>query len=197
MEFPEMPQTLDQAVPQSVPQLSPFVEFQQSLASRVEDVSPFVGRLMQIIKRLTGTLGDQDAKQIELEVALVEAVANAVIHGNRRDPQKRVYVTCRINSDGEVLLTIRDEGQGFDIHAVPDPLTQENLLRTHGRGIRLMQALMDEVEFEQGGKVVRMRKRLRSRVSDNPARPARSPSEDLCTGARLEARSGESSQMRC
>jgi serine/threonine-protein kinase RsbW len=138
---------------------------------------------MQFVKRLTGTLGDQEGSEIELEVALVEAVANAVIHGNRKDPQKRVYVTCRCSMDGEVLLTIRDEGQGFDIHAVPDPLTEENLLLTHGRGIRLMQALMDEVEFEQGGKVVRMRKRLRSRVSDNPARPAHSPSEDLGIGA--------------
>lgn len=179
-----MPQTHDQAVPQSVPQLSPFVEFQQSLASRVEDVSPFVDRLMQIIKRLTGTLGDQDGKQIELEVALLEAVANAVIHGNCKDPQKRVYVTCRLNLDGEVLLTIRDEGQGFDIHAVSDPLTHENLLRTHGRGIRLMQALMEEVEFEEGGTVVRMRKWLRSRVGENTARPAHSPSGNLCGGAR-------------
>jgi serine/threonine-protein kinase RsbW len=105
----------------------------------VEDVSPFVDRLMQFIKRLTGTLDDRDTSEVELEVALLEAVANAVIHGNRKDPQKRVSVTCRCSMDGEVLLTIRDEGQVFDIHAVPDPLKQENMLLTHGRGIRLMQ----------------------------------------------------------
>jgi serine/threonine-protein kinase RsbW len=179
-----MPHTLDLAVPQSVPQLSPFVEFQQSLASRVEDVSPFVDRLMQFIKPLTGALGCRDESEIELEVALLEAVANAVIHGNRKDPQKRVYVTCRCSMDGEVLLTIRDEGQGFDSHAVPDPTKEDNLLLTHGRGIRLMQALMDEVEFEEGGIVVRMRKRLRRRVGENTARPAHSPSEGLCTGVR-------------
>jgi serine/threonine-protein kinase RsbW len=184
VEFPQMPHTHDLAVPQSVPQLSPFVEFHESLASRVEDVSPFVDRLMQFIKRLTGTLGDQDGSEIEIEVALLEAVANAVIHGNRNDPQKRVHVTCRCSMDEEVLFTIRDEGEGFDIHAVPDPSTEENLLRTHGRGIRLMQALMDEVGFEQGGKVVRMRKRLWSGASDNPALTAHSPSEDLCTSGR-------------
>jgi serine/threonine-protein kinase RsbW len=163
----------------------------------VEEVSPFVDRLVQFVKRVTGTLGDQDGSDIELEVALLEAVANAVIHGNRKDPHKRVYVSCRCSMDGEVLLTIRDEGQGFDIHAIPDPLTEENLLRTHGRGIRLMQALMDEVDFEQGGKVVCMRKRLRNRVSGNPARPAHSPSEDPCAGARLEACAGKSPQMQC
>jgi serine/threonine-protein kinase RsbW len=139
---------------------------------------------MQFIKPLTGALGCQDGSEIELEVALVEAVANAVIHGNRKDPQKRVYITCRCSMDGEVLLTIRDEGQGFDCHAVPDPLKQENLLLPHGRGIRLLQALMDEVEFEEGGTVVRMRKRLRRQASENTARPADSLSEVLCIDAR-------------
>jgi serine/threonine-protein kinase RsbW len=132
---------------------------------------------MQFIKRLTGTLGDPDGRQIELEVALVEAVANAVIHGNRKDPQKRVYVTCRCSMNGEVLLTIRDEGQGFDVHGVPDPTKEDNLLLTHGRGIRLMKALMDDVEFDKGGTVVRMRKNVQGQLRSNEtARAARFPS---------------------
>jgi serine/threonine-protein kinase RsbW len=192
-----MPNTHDLAVPQSVPRLSPFVEFQEYLASRVEDVSPFVDRLTQFIKPLTGALGCQDGSEIEVEVALVEAVANAVIHGNRKNPGKRVYVTCRCSRDGEVLFTIRDEGQGFDSHAVPDPTKEENLLLTHGRGIRLMQAHMDEVEFEEGGTVVRMRKRLRRRVGENTARPAHFTSEDLCTDKRKDSSLAWTKARRC
>jgi serine/threonine-protein kinase RsbW len=174
-----MPNSPHLALPKPVPELPPFVEFQESLSSRVEDIPPFVDRVMQFIKQLTGTLGGEDGSDIDIEMALVEAIANAVIHGNLRNAQKRVHVTCRYNMDGEIMLTIRDEGQGFDTHALPDPTTQDNLLLTHGRGIRLMQALMDKVEFEERGTVVRMRKRLRNRVNENAARPGHSPSASL------------------
>jgi serine/threonine-protein kinase RsbW len=60
--------------------------------------------------------------------------------------------------DGEVSIEVRDEGRGFDSDAVLDPTARENLLFTHGRGIYLMKTLMDEVSFEEGGSVVRMRK---------------------------------------
>jgi anti-sigma regulatory factor (Ser/Thr protein kinase) len=61
--------------------------------------------------------------------------------------------------DGEVSITVRDEGRGFDSSAVRDPTLRGNLLLTHGRGIYLMKVLMDEVYFEEGGAVVIMRKR--------------------------------------
>jgi len=134
---------------------------------------------MQCIKQLTGTLGGEGESHIDTEMALVEAIANGVIHGNLRNAQKRVYVTCRYSIDGEIMLTIRDEGQGFDTHALPDPTTQDNLLLTHGRGIRLMQALMDEVEFEERGTVVRLRKRLRNPVNEDTDRPGHSSSAKL------------------
>jgi anti-sigma regulatory factor (Ser/Thr protein kinase) len=63
--------------------------------------------------------------------------------------------------DGDVSITIRDEGQGFDIISVPDPTNQQNLLVNKGLGIHVMQALMDTLGFEENGTVVRMRKRLR------------------------------------
>jgi anti-sigma regulatory factor (Ser/Thr protein kinase) len=62
--------------------------------------------------------------------------------------------------DGEVLITVRYEGEGFDSRAVPDPTDHQSLLLSHGRGLHLMRALMDEVSFEESGTVVRMRKRL-------------------------------------
>ncbi len=91
-------------------------------------------------------------------MALHEALANAVIHGNGENSCKRIYVECRCYLDGEVSITVRDEGRGFDSSAVLDPTFLENLLFTHGRGIYLIKTSMDEVSFEEGGSVVRMRK---------------------------------------
>jgi serine/threonine-protein kinase RsbW len=99
-----------------------------------------------------------DGSEIDIEMALHEALANAVVHGNGENSYKRVYVACRCYMDGEVSITVRDEGQGFDCTAIPDPTFRANLLFTHGRGIYLMKTLMDEVSFEEGGSVVRMRK---------------------------------------
>jgi serine/threonine-protein kinase RsbW len=93
-----------------------------------------------------------------VEIAVREALENAVVHGNHEDPGKHVCVRCRCEPHG-VSISIKDEGQGFDIDNVSDPTTQENIQSTHGRGIYLMKALMDEVRFEEGGVVVRMRKR--------------------------------------
>jgi len=70
-----------------------------------------------------------------------------------------VYVTCRCYMDGEVSITVRDQGKGFDSSALLDPTFRENLLLTHGRGIYLMKTLMDEVWFDEGGAVVMMRKK--------------------------------------
>src|SRR6266853_2784652 len=93
-------------------------------------------------------------------MALREATANAVIHGSGEKSYKRayVYVGCRCYLDGEVSITVRDEGQGFNSEEVANPTTPENLRFTHGRGIYLMKRLMDKVSFEDGGSAVRMQK---------------------------------------
>jgi serine/threonine-protein kinase RsbW len=103
------------------------------------------------------------AKEAEdgIEVAIYEALANAVIHGNHENHEKQVHVACRCSMDGEVLISVRDEGEGFDSRVVPDPTEARRLLLTHGRGLHLMKALMDEVSFEENGTVVRMRKRMK------------------------------------
>jgi|GEM_PF-1420195 len=132
-----------------------FVEFTYSLSSNVAMVSPFIDQLMRKIN----ILGRMDGTEVDIEVALREALLNAVIHGNREDPGKYVYLRVRCRADGEVSMAIRDEGAGFEIDSVPDPTAPENRMSTHGRGIYLMRALMDEVAFEEGGTVVHMRKR--------------------------------------
>lgn len=146
-------QSLDH-VPQSF-HLAPFVELRQSFPSRVQVISQFVDQLMQFILHFRSA----DGSEIDIETALREALANAVIHGNRKNPSKRVYVECRCYTDGEVSITVRDEGPGFDTSTVPDPTTPESRLFEHGRGIYLMKTLMDEVSFEESGTVVHMEKK--------------------------------------
>ncbi len=133
---------------------SPFIELRQSLPSKVAVITPFADQLMNFILRFRSA----DGTEADIEMALHEALANAVIHGNGENSCKRIYVECRCYLDGEVSITVRDEGRGFDSNAVLDPALLENLLFTHGRGIYLIKTLMDEVSFEEGGSVVRMRK---------------------------------------
>jgi serine/threonine-protein kinase RsbW len=145
------------------------VEWEHSLPSQVNAVSPFVEQLMRFVVMLRGG----DGSEWDIEIALREAILNAVIHGNAEAPEKRVYVICGCTIDGEISITVHDEGQGFDVDALPDTTTAENRLSPHGRGVYLMKALMDEVSFEQGGTVVHMLKKANGRedkryASDEP-----------------------------
>ena len=149
-----MAETSNIAILHATPPNTPFAEFNFSLPSVVAIVPQVVDA---VISRV-GSLRVKDSNEDDIELALQEALLNAVIHGNREDPFKRVYVRLRCTADGDVQIRIRDEGAGFDFASVPDPTTPEHLLCRHGRGIFLMRALMDEVSFEQGGRIVYMRK---------------------------------------
>jgi serine/threonine-protein kinase RsbW len=137
----------------------PFVELRQSLPSQIAIISPFVDQLMHFIARFRNPEGSE----LNIETALHEALANAIVHGNQEDARKLVCVACRCTTDGEVSLTVQDEGRGFDTAAVPNPTTAENRLLPCGRGIYLMKTLMDDVCFEQGGAVVYMHKASNAR----------------------------------
>jgi serine/threonine-protein kinase RsbW len=141
---------------------APFVELHQAFPSRVAAISPFIGQLMRFIRFFMGKGRMARATEEELEIAVQEALANAVIHGNHENHEKQVYVACRCSMDGEVLISVRDEGEGFDSRVVPDPTEAQRLLLTHGRRLHLIRALMDEVSFEENGTVVRMRKRMKA-----------------------------------
>ena len=156
-------QSIASATNISIP--APFVELRQSLASRAAAILPFVDQLMRFIKLFMGKFGTASESEDEVEIALHEALANAVIHGNRENPERQVYVTCRCSMDGEVLITVRDEGVGFDSRVVPNPTEPQSLLLTRGRGLHLMRALMDEVSFEENGTVVRMRKKMKTQIT--------------------------------
>jgi serine/threonine-protein kinase RsbW len=97
-------------------------------------------------------------------VAVRESVINAIKHGNHNDQSKLVHVEFTSSTEpGELAVSIRDEGEGFDAQAVADPLAPENMLKSSGRGIFLMRNFMDDVELRRvpgGGMEVRMVKKL-------------------------------------
>ena len=104
-----------------------------------------------------------------VNVAVRESVVNAIKHGNRQDPRKRVFVEFAAvrhpagNGGNELVIKVRDEGEGFDPLALPDPLAPENLLSACGRGIFLMRHFMDDVQIErapEGGMQIRLTKRV-------------------------------------
>lgn len=82
----------------------------------------------------------------KLMVAVTEAVNNAIIHANKSDPNKKVQLCCEIRADG-LNFTITDEGKGFKLEQIKNPLNEQNLLRESGRGIFLMRTLMDKVDY--------------------------------------------------
>jgi serine/threonine-protein kinase RsbW len=132
----------------------PQIALECSLPSEVTAISPFVDKLMLLLRNCSCCVPEGAS---DVEIALREALANAIIHGNHEDRRKHVHVTCRCEPD-EVSIAVKDEGSGFDINTVPDPTARENIGSVHGRGILVMKALMDEVRFEEGGVVVHMRK---------------------------------------
>lgn len=84
----------------------------------------------------------------KLLVATTEAVNNSIVHGNKRNPDKTVTVTVEVENK-TVIVSVKDEGAGLNLSALPNPLSEENLLRENGRGVFLMRSLMDDVKFEK------------------------------------------------
>jgi anti-sigma regulatory factor (Ser/Thr protein kinase) len=96
----------------------------------------------------------------KIGIAIGEALANAIVHGNHRDPRKKVRISLALNDNCDLLVSVKDSGSGFDPSALPDPIVAENLLAKHGRGLFLIRHFMDEVEFNfDHGTEVRMRRR--------------------------------------
>lgn len=94
-------------------------------------------------------------KTFAVRIALEEAMVNAIKHGNRMDPGKKVHVESHV-TPRRAEITIEDEGPGFDRAAIPDPTAQENLTKPSGRGILLIETYMDGVEWSRGGRRLRM-----------------------------------------
>jgi serine/threonine-protein kinase RsbW len=113
----------------------------------------------------------------DIELAVREVVANAVLHGNRSDPGKRIFLTAAGEPSG-LVIHVRDEGRGFDPSSVPDPLQAEGLVQESGRGLLLIRASMDEVVVQRtadGGTEVTLTKYPAGRSPAPPPNGKRGP----------------------
>ena len=110
--------------------------------------------------RLADRCGCPEDRLTDLEIALREALANAISHGNNLHPGRRVFLRCYAGPGSGILVAVRDEGQGFDPDTVPDPRTADRMHLTHGRGLMLMRELMDHLEFRRGGSEVVLLQKL-------------------------------------
>lgn len=129
-----------------------FEAFDLEMASDVNSIAPAVDKIVAQIRESHCLSG----KEPDVEMALFEALANAVIHGNHEEKSKSVRISCRHEAGHRVSIVVRDQGTGFDPGAVPDPTRPENLVAEHGRGILMMKTFMDEVHFEKGGTEVHL-----------------------------------------
>lgn len=98
---------------------------------------------------------DEDRLRLNLRVGVAEALANAMMYGNARDPGKRVKLEAWCSSES-VRIRVTDEGPGFDPDALPDPTLPDNRTRARGRGVFLIRQLMDHVEFNEQGNCIEM-----------------------------------------
>jgi len=131
-----------------------MVQLDVTIPGHASWISPVVERVLQLAR----DMGCAQGKEFEIETALREALANAVRHGTKNDPDK--MIECSVSCDAErgVLIVIRDPGEGFDPAALPNPTRGQNVYSNHGRGIYLINQLMDEVSFGRNGTEISMRK---------------------------------------
>ena len=125
--------------------------------------------VLEYLLRRVEKLGVVRSEQSNLYVALDEAFVNAVKHGNKYDAAKLIRVTAEVSKE-EARFTIEDEGEGFDVHNIPDPLDPENLFKTSGRGVLFIYNIMDEVKYNERGNRLTMIKK--SDANDLPKEPA-------------------------
>jgi serine/threonine-protein kinase RsbW len=116
-------------------------------------ISPVVHKIMAVINEMGCAAG----REYEIELALYEALANAVEHGSENDPSKKIQCSVACDHERGMLIVIRDPGPGFDPASIPSPIVGQNIFSTGGRGIYLINQLMDEVRFEKGGTEIHMR----------------------------------------
>ena len=115
-------------------------------------VDPVVAQVMDTVRELKCVDGKEDA----IELALQEALANAVVHGAKEDPDKVVECLVACDEQRGIIIIVRDPGEGFNPETIPACTVGENVYSNHGRGIFLINQLMDEVQFHKNGTEIHM-----------------------------------------
>ncbi|MGI8467204.1 MAG: ATP-binding protein [Pyrinomonadaceae bacterium] len=142
----------------------------QNLREKIEfEIPSFISLMHCILDYLLNRVeknGIVNSENSNLFIALDEAFVNAVKHGNKFDAQKFVRITADISAK-EARFTVEDEGEGFDINSIPNPLDAENLFKTSGRGVLIIHNVMDEVKYNERGNRVEMVKKSEQENSKN------------------------------
>lgn len=131
------------------------LRFETEIQATVDAIEPVVTKIMAVVDEF----GCADGHKFEVDLALREALANAVLHGCKSDPTQSVCVSVGCAKPKGILISVRDPGEGFDPTSLPSPIMGQNIYSNHGRGIFLINQLMDEVHFDRGGTEIRMIKR--------------------------------------
>lgn len=134
----------------------------QQIREKIEFVFPSAISLMHsildyLMKRVE-KVGVINPESSNLFIALDEAFVNAVKHGNKFDANKTVKVSAEVSTK-EARFTVEDEGEGFDVSAIPDPTNPENLFKASGRGVLFIHNIMDEVTYNERGNRLTMIKK--------------------------------------
>jgi len=119
------------------------------LVSRVDEIA----RLESFVEELQKVSNLDDDKKNDVLLVLNEAVMNAIVHGNQKDPEKHVIVHAFLNGQ-RMTFKVKDEGEGFDPSTLPDPLDPQNLLKPGGRGVFLIHHYANEVHYSKEGNEV-------------------------------------------
>jgi serine/threonine-protein kinase RsbW len=144
------------ALPEFEPREKDLIwQYQATIPANVKAITPTMSRLMELAAETECFAG----KELEIETALREALANAIVHGCKNDEQQTIQLSIACDEDCEIEMVVRNPGAGFDPSLIPDPTTHENLYENHGRGLYLINHLMDEVRYERGGTELHMQKR--------------------------------------
>jgi serine/threonine-protein kinase RsbW len=115
----------------------------------LESVLESVDVAESMIMRISDSVGFSDEECHKIGMAIREGVINAYNYGNRKDRNKKIRMIVELAAD-TMVIHIVDQGKGFELEEVADPLAEENLLRTSGRGIFLMRAFMDDFTVQSG-----------------------------------------------
>jgi serine/threonine-protein kinase RsbW len=130
------------------------LHFEMKIAADINAISPVVDGVMHLVSDLEYAKG----KEFEIEIALREALANAVLHGAKADSTKKIEFSVTGDKDRGITIVVRDPGEGFDPNIISPPTAEQNLFSDHGRGIYLINKFMDEVRYERNGAEIHMRK---------------------------------------
>lgn len=129
-----------------------LVRLDVTIKADATNISPIVDSVLDMTRRM----GCARGHEFEIETAIREALANAIKHGCGGDPSKQVRCCVACDEARGMLIIVSDPGQGFDPAAVPSPLAGQQIYSEHGRGLYLINRLMDEVWFSDGGTRIHM-----------------------------------------